>query len=250
MMLLIDGDQYLQKCCAATERAVGWDDDDQKWGNWVLASNDDEAWEILTGSINGLLHHFDTKDHVICLGTSPYFRHTLFPAYKAGRGRKPLSFQPLRERLKAEFKWREMPGLEADDIMGILATKPGNDCIIVAADKDMKTVPAKIWTGRDFSNVSEAEANYWHMFQTLTGDTTDGYKGCPGMGPVKAEKALDPGPAGFATTEMAFFWPRVVKAYEMKGLSEDDALLNARLARILRWSDWDTDKKEPILWTP
>ena len=28
------------------------------------------------------------------------------------------------------------------------------------------------------------------------------------------------------------------------------ALLNARLARILRWSDWDAKNKQPILWRP
>jgi hypothetical protein len=27
-------------------------------------------------------------------------------------------------------------------------------------------------------------------------------------------------------------------------------LLQGRLARILQWSDWDYDAKEPILWRP
>ena len=31
---------------------------------------------------------------------------------------------------------------------------------------------------------------------------------------------------------------------------EDLALINARLARILRFTDWDSEKREPILWTP
>ena len=45
-------------------------------------------------------------------------------------------------------------------------------------------------------------------------------------------------------------WSTVVKAFEDKGLTEDDALLNARLARILTIDDYDTKDKEPILWTP
>ena len=45
-------------------------------------------------------------------------------------------------------------------------------------------------------------------------------------------------------------WSTVVKAFEDKGLTEDDALLNARLARILTIDDYDTTRQEPILWTP
>jgi hypothetical protein len=40
------------------------------------------------------------------------------------------------------------------------------------------------------------------------------------------------------------------EAYEKKKLTAEDALRNARLARILRWDDWDRKKKEPILWRP
>jgi DNA polymerase-1 len=42
----------------------------------------------------------------------------------------------------------------------------------------------------------------------------------------------------------------VVSLYAKAGLTEADALRQARLARILRWTDWDNKKKEPILWTP
>ena len=41
-----------------------------------------------------------------------------------------------------------------------------------------------------------------------------------------------------------------MEAFEKKGLTEDDALLQARVARILRASDYDFKKKEPIMWTP
>ena len=35
-----------------------------------------------------------------------------------------------------------------------------------------------------------------------------------------------------------------------KGLTEADALVNARLARILTADDYDFDKKQPKLWSP
>jgi DNA polymerase-1 len=117
----------------------------------------------------------------------------------------------------------------------------------------MKTLPAKVWNGKALVGYTDQEADYWHMLQTLTGDAVDGYKGCPGIGPVGAEKLLN-GPAveGEATYDSGdpVLWPRVVAAYEKKKLTEEDALRNARLARILRWDDWDRKKKEPILWSP
>ena len=33
-------------------------------------------------------------------------------------------------------------------------------------------------------------------------------------------------------------------------MTEEDALINARLARILTTDDYDHDKREPILWQP
>jgi DNA polymerase-1 len=235
---LIDGDQYLYRCCSATERDVKFDDE-----NHVLTSNEEEAWDTLVASIGEVQKHFAVADVVIAHGSSPYFRHKLFPDYKPKRGRKPLCYHDVLERLKKAFHCVQMDGLEADDVMGILATHPANrdSAIIVARDKDMKGVPARLWDGMEFTNVSQEQADYFHMYQTLVGDTADGYKGCPGVGPVKAAKILD---------SKEPLWPRVVAAYEQAGLTAADALLQARLARILRWSDWDTEKKEPILWSP
>jgi DNA polymerase-1 len=158
----------------------------------------------------------------------------------------------LREAVEQDYSCKAFPTLEADDVMGVLATHPGlsknHQCIIVSQDKDMKTIPTTVWNGKDLVTYSEQEADYWHMYQTLVGDTSDGYKGCPAIGKVKAEKLL---------TEVLIqpglpqpYWPTVVKAYEKAGLTEADALVQARLARILRWSDWDNEKKQPILWSP
>ena len=76
--------------------------------------------------------------------------------------------------------------------------------------------------------------------QTLTGDPTDGYKGCPTIGAKRAEAILGSRPA----------WSLVEAAFIKQGLTREDALLQARMARILRWSDWDQEKREPILWEP
>src|SRR5262249_40632645 len=131
----------------------------------------------------------------------------------------------------------------------ILATSdkiiPGRK-IIVSADKDMKTIPGEHYdpNKRELGvvTVSRLEADGYHMMQTLTGDTTDGYTGCPGVGPKKAEKILG--------DEPHLWWHRVVEAYDKAGLSEAEALTQARVARILRATDYDFKLKKPILWTP
>jgi DNA polymerase-1 len=151
------------------------------------------------------------------------------------------------------YKTQSFPGLEADDVMGILATRPGVNCVIVSQDKDMKTIPGSVWNGEELTTYSEDEADYHHMLQTLTGDTADGYKGCPGVGKVKAEKILAACTVwedGGKTANVYPMWPAVGTAYEKAGLTEADALQQARLARILRWSDWDRVNKQPILWSP
>lgn len=234
--LLIDGDEYLFKACAAVEREVRWDD----W-NHVLYANRGEAWANFQRMLDQLFERFETREHALTFSAPPCFRLAISPTYKGGRTtRKPLCYADLRDDCDAHYNTISFPGLEADDVMGILATKPpGFNRIIVSQDKDMKTIPCSLLREGKVVHISEAEANYNHLYQTLIGDVTDGFKGCPGVGPVAAEKLL-----------AKPVWPTVVTAYEKAKLTEEDALVQARLARILRWSDWDSDLKQPILWRP
>ena len=45
-------------------------------------------------------------------------------------------------------------------------------------------------------------------------------------------------------------WARVVRTFESRGLTEEDALVQARVARILREGDYDFAERQPILWSP
>ena len=133
-----------------------------------------------------------------------------------------------------------MPELEADDAMGIYATQfPGNT--IVSPDKDMRQIPGKLFNLEDTITITPEEGARWHLIQTLAGDQTDGYSGVPGIGVKRAATLFD---------KEGYGWATVVKAFEDKGLTEEDALLNARLARILTIDDYDTKSKTPLLWTP
>jgi DNA polymerase-1 len=238
-MLLIDADQYLFKATAAVEKETRWDE-----FNHVLYSNREEAWENFARMIRQLFERFGTEEHAMCFsGSPPCFRRKIADTYKAMRSpRKPLCYAALRELCEAHYNVIAFPGLEADDVMGILATKPGkHKRIIISQDKDMKTIPGFVMREGGVMHITEEQADYWHMYQTLVGDTSDGFKGCPGIGPKKAEVLLK---------DAKDRWGVVKSTYVKQGSTEDDALQQARLARILRWSDWDTEAKEPILWTP
>jgi DNA polymerase-1 len=132
--------------------------------------------------------------------------------------------------------------------MGILATCDGmdDDRVIVSCDKDLMTVPGLHYNPRAAARsviaVSERDADYNHLRQTLTGDTCDGYPGCPGIGSEKVKRVL--------WGEPRQWWGQVVMAFRARGLSEADALLQARLARICRAADYDLAERRVIAWTP
>jgi len=124
--------------------------------------------------------------------------------------------------------------------MGIFATKhTGN--IIVSPDKDMKQIPGMLWNFDESFTITQAEGDRWHLIQSMAGDNTDGYAGVPGIGVKRAVALFE---------EKGYSWKTVVNAFKEKGLSEDIALENARLARILTNEDYDDEKMKPILWTP
>jgi len=124
--------------------------------------------------------------------------------------------------------------------MGIYATKfPGN--MIASPDKDMRQIPGKLYNFDETFTVSPEEGAKWHLIQSCSGDQTDGYGGIPGIGVKRAETLFK---------EHGYSWKTVVQAFKDKDLSEEVALTNARLARILTVNDYDFKKKQPILWSP
>lgn len=188
---------------------------------------------------------------IVCLTDAVNFRKELNPEYKSNRQgvRKPELLQFVKDYLASEYVTFQRPRLEADDIMGILATTdrwiPGEK-IMVSEDKDMRTIPGNLYNPRNpdlgVIEISPLDADRFHMWQTLVGDSSDGYPGCPGVGPVKAEPLI-----GMDADEL---WDFVLEWYYDKGLTETDAILQARMARILRASDWNNKKKKVRLWVP
>ncbi len=90
-------------------------------------------------------------------------------------------------------------------------------------------------------SVTPEQGEQMHYLQTLSGDQTDGYSGVPGMGMKRAASWFE---------KYGYNWDAVVKAFLDKDMDERDALMNARLSKILTVNDYDFQQREPILWSP
>ena len=255
---LIDADVFLYTAASANEYECRWDE-------WLHTLHADlpSAIAQFQDTVGTITEDLQADRVIMALTDSVNWRKSVMPAYKSQRAktRKPVIYKALREWVAEHYDVFQRPGLEGDDVLGILSTgcTVKGERIIVSLDKDMQSIPGlllndnharkgmavdKATTYVDYvKEVTTEQADYFHAMQTLTGDTTDGYPGCPGVGPVKAAKLLEG-----ATPEER--WPRIVAAYAKVGLSEEVALQNARVARILRSSDFNFERKEPKLWSP
>lgn len=249
LILAVDADSIVYQSCIVAEFEAKWDEE-----NHYLAANVNEATNIALNSVKSLVDRFGPCEVVLCFTVSGNFREKL-GSYKSNRKntRKPLCFSDVKKALCDRYRSRTIEGLEADDICGLIATNPANkQVVVVSDDKDLKTIPCRLFRQNELIEITPEEADYNWMFQTLAGDTADGYPGCPGIGPKTAEKILlaKKHPYQPQAAIAREYWQRVVSAYEKAGLTEDDAITQARFARILRWGDYDETTKEVKLWKP
>ena len=190
MRLLIDADFIVYKCCAACETEIDYGED-----VIFVTSNYSEAYKAVKSEIEKIKSHFgDFAKPVLFFSDTKNFRKKISPDYKGHRNRKkPCGYKRVIRNLKIEYDVCIMPELEADDAMGIYATKlTGN--IIVSPDKDMRQIPGKLYNLEDTVTITPEEGAKWHQIQTLAGDQTDGYSGVPGIGVKRATTLFTPIP--------------------------------------------------------
>ena len=237
MKLLIDADFIVYKACAAAESEVDFGDD-----VILVTSSFGDAYRATKRELTKIENKLGSfSSMILFFSDSVNFRKKILPAYKGHRNRKkPCGYKRVISALKKEYKVIIKPTLEADDTMGIYATKyPGN--IIVSPDKDMRQIPGQLYNFDEIFTITPEAGAKWHLIQTCSGDQTDGYSGISGVGVKRAEALFK---------EKGYTWKAVLEAFVEKGHSEEEALINARLARILTVDDYDFNKKEPILWAP
>ena len=237
MKLLIDADFIVYKNCAAVETELDFGDD-----VIIVTSNFSDAYTATTRELTRIKNKFGSfSDVILFFSDSENFRKKILPEYKGHRNRKkPCGYKRVINELRKEYKVIIKPTLEADDTMGIYATKyPGN--IICSPDKDMKQIPGKLYNFDETFTVSKEDGAKWHLIQSAAGDQTDGYPGVPGIGVKRATTIFE---------DKGYSWKTLTEMYNDKGYTNLTAITNARLARILTVDDYDFDKKQPILWSP
>lgn len=272
-LLLLDGDIFAFQACAAAEQ-----EDDLGDGFTVLWSDWQYALQIAIDKIESLKDRLKADKVVFCLTDKENWRKDVLPTYKSNRAglRKPIALHRVREELFDKYPSERWPRLEADDVMGILATdetyEPDYQKIIVSEDKDLANIPCYLFNpakDRKPRKVSLEEADRFFFAQAIGGDAVDGYGGCPNIGvktadghlhelcgyesythTFKSGKRKGESETRWRKIDLPDYWSVVTSLYAKAGLSEDYALTQARVARILRAEDYDFTKKEPILWKP
>jgi DNA polymerase-1 len=238
MSLLIDADYIVYKCCAACETEIDYGDD-----VIVVTSKFSEALAAVERDLYNIANDLGCfDDSILFFSDSSNFRKSLDPDYKGHRNRKkPCGYRRVIKALQETFPVVIMPTLEADDALGIYATKEEGH-IICSPDKDMRQIPGELYNFTDgVEYITKEEGDRWHLIQTMAGDQTDGYSGVPGIGIKRADALLE---------QHGSNWQTVVDAFAEKGLDEDVALLNARLAKILQAENYDFLNEQIKHWVP
>ena len=163
-----------------------------------------------TQQIAKKVHHLFRPTHLVWVfdEQEKTWRHECFPDYK--KGRKPMppmlkeGIQSIRDYLTKSCQAHlSIKHLEADDIIGTLAAKSISHMAvqIVSTDKSfLQLLPIGIniyhyfeqravdtnWVQKKFSVHPQQLTSYW----AIVGDSTNGYKGVPNLGPKSAVKLL------------------------------------------------------------
>jgi DNA polymerase-1 len=241
--LLIDADVLAFEAAVVAEESIEWKEE-----MWTVHADMALAKARVVNRVEEFKDMMKTNSVTMCLTDRANFRRILNPDYKANRSksRLPIILRQVKQWIIEELDGQMWANLEADDIISILATDKEMDeeTIIISIDKDFKSVPGIFYDYNkgEYHQPSEEEADNYHLVQTIAGDHTDGYSGVPGIGVTRAERLLE---------KDGYSWETVTKCYEKAGLSEQDALTNAWMARLLRADNYsfrtNTIKK---LWTP
>ncbi len=201
-LLLVDGSSYLYRAFHAMPD---------------LRVNPGDPSSQAVGAIRGMINMLNSlrKDvpalYAACVfdAKGPTFRDQIYPEYKAHRSPMPddlrSQIEPIHEVVRL-MGWRvlDVPGIEADDVIGTLAhlaAQQGIEVIISSGDKDLSQLVNAHITMVDTMNgkrrdVAGVTAEFGVPpermldFQTLVGDAVDNVPGVPKVGPKTAAKWL------------------------------------------------------------
>lgn len=235
MKVLIDGDIVTYRVAAVTEK------NDFGLCKW-------QADQLITRIIEDV--NADDWNLYLTSGNNN-FRYSVYSEYKANRRDqpKPRHLEALREYLVLDWQAKLVDGYEADDAIGIASQDPyaNSKCVVASIDKDLLQLPGQHYNFVNRTWIEITAEQGWKNFYTqlLVGDSIDNIKGCPGVGKVGANRALQ----GLQSTEDLY--RAVSQLYESqcgRPTAEQTLDLNAQLLYIWRQENdnWQRLLKPPI----
>ncbi|MDX2418171.1 MAG: DNA polymerase I [Xanthomonadales bacterium] len=198
-LYLVDGSSYIYRAYHALPN---------------LTNSSGEPTGALLGVANmlrRLLKDAETENIAVVFDAKgPTFRHEMYQEYKANRPPMPLELrqqiEPIHEIVRLlGFPLIQVPGVEADDVIGTLASRAAAekmDCVISTGDKDMAQLVndhvSLVNTMTDTSMDAEGVVEKFGVtpeqivdFLALTGDKADNIPGVQKCGPKTAAKWLN-----------------------------------------------------------
>lgn len=233
-LLLVDGSSYIYRAFHAMQasdlRAVPGDPTSQATG----------ALRVMINMMQSLRKDMPA-DFAACVfdAKGPTFRDALYPQYKAHRPPMPddlrSQIEPIHQVVRL-LGWTvlNVPGVEADDVIGtlaVLAAGQGMTVVVSSGDKDLSQLVTPQITIVDTLNgkrrdVAGVRAEFGVPpermidFQTLVGDAVDNVPGVHKVGPKTAAKWLH---------EFGSLDQLMARADEVKGVAGD------HLRQALSW---------------
>ena len=150
----------------------------------------------------------------VAFDTGKTFRNDLSPEYKATRAKMPDDLRPQIERIRQMVDAFHLPrlekeGVEADDVLGTIAqqaVEEGFGVKIITGDRDLlqlvndrvvvslagtKLSEARSYTKKDVFDYLGVRPDQVVDYKALVGDSSDNYKGVPGIGEKTATGLLE-----------------------------------------------------------
>ncbi len=182
-----------------------------------LINSKGENTSAVFGFLNSLLKIIDEQhpDYLAAVFDTPEptFRHKIYPEYKATRQKMPDEMSEQLPRIKQVLDVLnvpiiEIPGLEADDVMGALAQKAASQSLetyLVTGDKDFLQLVSPLIriynprrSGEEVEILDEKRVvqkiglppEKIIDYLSLMGDSSDNVPGVPGIGPKTALEIL------------------------------------------------------------
>ncbi len=223
-----------------------------------LSNSQGEPTGAIFGSLNQLISLMDREspEHIAVVfdASGPTFRHDMYEEYKATREKMPDDLRNQLPIIKELIQSMGIPlleqqGVEADDIIGTLATwgaQQGWEVMIVSGDKDFAQLvtdnvklydPGKGGSGPKVLGPPEVLEKFGVRpdqiidYFALIGDSSDNVPGVPKIGPKTATKWM----AEYDTLDAIYEHLEDLTKSQRTRLEEnkDKALLSKKLVTIL-----------------